>query len=81
MNKIYLEPYGLSNINVFVVSMVDKIADITKDIVDRQTPVIKDNKELFIFNNELLEPSQIFMKLCDYYMPFNKIDNNVKEIE
>ena len=71
MNKIYLEPYGFSNINTFVVLVVDKIADITKDIIDKQIPVIKDNKKLFVFNNELLEASQIFMKLCDYYMPLN----------
>lgn len=76
MRKKYLEPYSLSNISIFVVSVVNKIADITKDIVDKQIPIIKDNKELFTFNNELLEPSQIFTKLCDYYLGFNNINCN-----
>ena len=71
-NKIYLEPYGLSNISIFVASIVNKIANMTKNIVDKQTPIIKDNKEFFTFNNELLEPSQIFEKLCDYYLSLNE---------
>ena len=76
-NKIYLEPYGLSNISIFVVAIVNEVAHMSKNIVDKQTPVVKDGKELYMFNDKLLEPSQIFTELCDYYLSLDKIGNEL----